>query len=318
MKAWKKKALELHYSAGMSWRKIAKALNIPKSTVSDYLRRATKTDYLDEVQYQGNKPKVLLYDLETSMIQAYTWGLWKQNISIDAIVQDWYILCFSARWLGEEATMSCSLHHFPVKEGCSFKDNEEHLVKTLWHLVDEADALIAYNGKKFDKKKMNAKFLEYGLPEPSPYKIIDPMLIVKGNFALTSNKMDYVAKYVSDVEEGKLKTGLQLWIDCMNGDERAMEEMQTYCDQDIDVLERVYMSVRHWDSNSPNLALHYEDDTPRCNSCGSTELTPIENKYHHTNLSAFSLVRCDHCRKILRDRTNVLSKDKRKSLLMNT
>jgi len=318
MKGWKKKALGLHYSQGISWRKIARELGMPKSTVSDYLRRATKPGYLEEVQHQQSAPKILLYDLETSMIKAYTWGLWKQNISIDAIVEDWYILCFSARWLGDDSTISHSVHHYPKQVGKGFRSNEVHLVNALWKLVDEADVLIAYNGKKFDKKKMNAKFLEHGLPEPSPYKIIDPMLICKGNFALTSNKMDYVAKYVSDVEEGKLKTGLQLWIDSMNDDEDALDAMQSYCDEDINVLERVYLAVRHWDKNSPNLALHYEDDKPRCNSCGSDKLTPIENKYHHTNLSAFSLVRCDSCQKILRDRTNTLSKEKRKSLLMNT
>lgn len=318
MKEWKKKALELHYSRGMSWRKISKNLGVPKSTVSDYLRRATREDYLDDVQCESNEPKILLYDLETSMILAYTWGLWNQNINIDSIVEDWYIICFSAKWLGSDDMISQSVHHYPKKRGMKFRDNEEFIVLALWKLVDEADILIAYNGKKFDKKKMNAKFLEYGLPEPSPYKVIDPMLICKGNFALTSNKMDFVSKYVSDTEGGKLKTGLGLWLNCMNDDVESLDEMQAYCDEDINVLERVYMAVRHWDSNSPNIALHYDDETPRCNSCGSTELTPIENKYHRTNLSAFSLVRCDSCQKILRDRTNVLSKAKRKSLLMNT
>lgn len=314
-KLWKKQALELHHTTDLSWRKIAKQIQVAKSTVSDYLRRAVIDGYINEVEYEGNKPKVLLYDLETSMIKGYFWGLWQQNISIDAIVEDWYVICWSAKWLGTDTMLNSSVHDFPK---VPYRQNEKEVVEALWDLVDEADILIAFNGKKFDRKKMNAKFLEYGLPEPSPYKVVDPMLIVKGKFALTSNKMDFVAKYVSANEEGKLKTGLQLWLDCMNDDTIALDRMQVYCDEDINVLERVYMAVRHWDSNAPNLALHYDDDKPRCNGCGSTDLSPIENKVHRTNVSAFSLVRCNSCSKILKERVNLLSKDKRKSLLMNT
>lgn len=319
-KAWKKKALELHFIGELSWRSIAKEVGKPKSTVSDYLRLFKNSeDYLNEVSYEGNKPKVLFYDLETSMIKGYFWGLWQQNISIGAIVDDWYTICYSAKWMNTDVMIHDSVHHHdPLSVCVDFKNNEHYIIKSLWKLIDEADIIIAYNGKRFDRKKMNAKFLEYGLPEPSPYKVIDPMLIVKGKFALTSNKMDFVAKYVSDNEEGKLKTGLQLWIDCMNNDIKALDRMLVYCDEDIEVLIRVYMAVRHWDSNAPNMALYYDDDEIRCNGCGSSDLTVIEGKSHNTNLSKFSIVRCNNCSKILKTRTNLLSKDKKKSLLMNT
>ena len=314
-KLWKKQALELHLTKDISWRKIAKQLGVAKSTVSDFLRMAVSTEgYINEVNYEGNKPKVLLYDLETSMIKGYFWGLWQQNISIDAIVEDWYVICWSAKWLGTDTMLNSSVHDFPA---VPYRQNEGDVIRKLWKLVDEADILIAFNGKRFDRKKMNAKFLEYGLPEPSPYKIIDPMLIVKSNFALTSNKMDFVAKYVADNEEGKLKTGLQLWLDCMNDKVEALDRMQVYCDEDINVLERVYMAVRHWDKNSPNMALYYDGDEARCNSCGSTDLSPIEGKLAHTNVSTFSLVRCNGCQKILKERINLVSKGKRKSLMMN-
>jgi len=315
--SWKKKALELMVSTDKSWRKIAQEVGKPKSTISDYLRKfKNNPEYLQEVQ--GSAPKILLYDLETSLIKSYHWGLWNQNISIGAIIEDWYVICWSAKWLGTDTIINSSVH---TEKGAPYKrtrDNESSVILKLWELIDEADIIIAYNGKKFDRKKMNAKFLEYGLPEPSPYKVIDPMLIVKGNFALTSNKMDFVTKYIDSNDAGKLSTNLQLWIDAMNDDTIALDEMQSYCDEDINVLERVYMAVRHWDKNAPNLALHYDDNKPRCNGCGSTDLKPIPNKTSNTNLSRFSIVRCNNCCKILRTRDNLLSKEKRSSLLMNT
>jgi len=317
--SWKKKALEMMVSTDKSWRQIAKELGKPKSTISDYLRKfKNNADYLQEVQVAENKPKILLYDLETSLIKSYHWGLWNQNISIGAIIEDWYVICWSAKWLGTDTIINSSVHTEGRMGYERTRDNEASVILKLWKLVDEADILIAYNGKKFDRKKMNAKFLEYGLPEPTPYKVIDPMLIVKGNFALTSNKMDFVTKYIDSNDEGKLSTNLQLWIDAMNDDTIALDRMQEYCDEDINVLERVYMAVRHWDKNAPNLALHYDDATPRCNGCGSTDLSPIPNKTSNTNLSKCNIVRCNNCSKILKTRTNILSKEKRQSLLMNT
>lgn len=316
---WKREAVELMLTSDISWRAISRAVGKPKSTVSDYLRKYKRDPkFLEEVVTKGNTPKILLYDLETSLIKGYFWGLFKQNIPIGAIEEDWYIICWSAKWLGQDEIINASVHNkFEEDYTGRYRFNERYLVEKLWALIDQADVVIAYNGKKFDKKKMNAKFLEYGLPEPSPYKIVDPYLIVKGNFSLTSGKMDYVAKYISDIEEGKLKTNLKLWLDCMKDDEDALDRMQDYCDGDIGVLERVYLAIRHWDKNSPNLAVHYDDEKPRCNSCGSDDLELLPNKSAQTNLSKFEVHRCNNCRKILRGRENLLSKHKRASLMMN-
>ena len=315
MSKWKSEAISLALTTDLSWRAIARDLGKSKSTVSDLLRKVTKGDYLQTPITIENKPKILLFDIETSMIQAYIWGLWNQNISINSIIKDWYVLCWSARWLGQKNIIHDSIHLHGDK--LPYSDYERIVVESLWKLLDEAEVVIAFNGKKFDKKKMNAKFLEYGFKEPSPYKIIDPMLIVKGNFALTSNKMDFVVKYVEDNKEGKSHTNIGLWHKCMDNDVESLDYMLEYCDQDIEVLEKVYMTVRAWDKNAPNLALHYDDNEVRCNGCGSTDLKPLENKSFNTTLSSFSVLRCNNCGKVLRDRTNTLTKEKRQSLLMN-
>src|SRR5690606_35926044 len=121
--------------------------------------------------------KMLFIDIETSKILAYVWGLFKQNIGIKNVVEDWYILCYSAKWLGDDKIINDSLHHHPLPESGRYKFNEHFLVESAWQLLDEAKYVVAYNGRAFDKKKLNAKFLEYGYPEPSPYKVIDPYLI---------------------------------------------------------------------------------------------------------------------------------------------
>ena len=315
MKAWKKEAINLAMTTDLSWRKIANQLGVAKSTCSDLLREVFQNeDYLHEVVEDSNKPKILLFDIETSMIQGYFWGLWKQNISIKQIIEDWYVLCWSAKWLGEDKIVNDSLHYHPEP---IFKNNERLIVESLWKLLDEADIIVAYNGKKFDRKKMNTKFFQYGLPEPAPYKVVDPMLVIKGNFAMTSNKMDFIAKYIEGNDDSKMSTNIQLWIDSMNNDRESMEYMAEYCDQDIVVLEAVYLATRHWNKNAPQLALYYDDDKPRCSSCGSHDLELLDNKHAYTGTSKFQVVRCNDCSKIMRKKVNQLSKEKRQSLHMN-
>lgn len=310
---WKKKAVELAVSTNKSWRKIAKEVGKPKSTVSDYLRAVIKGAKIQEVD--SGQPKILFFDIETSPITAYVWGLFKQNVSLSQIKEDWYIICWSAKWLGKDEVLNSSVHHYPKSIKGRYRDNELKVVKEAWKVLDEADIVVAHNLKAFDKKKINAKFLEYGLPEPSPYKVVDTLLIAKGNFKLTSNKLDYITKLLEG--EGKHSTDMQLWVDCMNDDVQQLDYMQEYCDQDVRELESIYLKLRHWDKNAPNLSLYYDDDKPRCNSCGSSKLSKLENKVSNTNLSSFDVFRCDGCGKVLRGRDNNLDKSKRKSLLMN-
>ena len=46
--------------------------------------------------------KILILDIETAPIRAKVWGIWNQNISIDQIESDWFILTWAAKWLFEE------------------------------------------------------------------------------------------------------------------------------------------------------------------------------------------------------------------------
>ena len=317
-KLWKQRVLELSLTTNLSWREIAKKVKRPKSTVSDYLRKfKNNLNLIDEEIDSIESPNILLFDIETSLIEAYVWGLFKQNVSLDQIKKDWYVICWSGKWLGKSDIFNSSVHSYPLPDTGEYRDNERLVVEALWHKLDKADIVVAYNGKSFDKKKMNWKFFEYGLPEPSPYKIVDPYLVVKGNFKPTSGKMDFIVKYVESLDDGKHKTGIKLWVDCMDNDVESLDYMLAYCDQDIEVLEHVYKAVRHWDKNAPQMAMFYNDDKPRCSSCGGHHLELVEGKHDHTTLSKFELYRCHDCSKLMRGRKTLLDKTKRDSLLMN-
>lgn len=305
-KKWKKEALHLWLTTNLSKSDIARSLGKPRTTVRDFLFRAEKEDYVQDVQRKSN---VLVFDIETSPMIAYVWGLWKQNIPIDRIIQDWSVICWSAKWIGEEDVSSAW-----VDTGFA-GNSESDVVEEMWHLLDEADVVVAHNAKRFDVPKMNAKFIEYGLKEPSPYKVVDTLAIAKSRFKFTSNKLDYITQLFG--HEGKHETNFQLWVDCMKGDREALMRMVEYCEQDVLELEKTYLKLRHWDKQHPNLAVFDEEDALRCGTCLSEDLELLEGKRAVTSTSSYPVYRCKGCGKIQRDSKSSTTTLKRKNLLRN-
>jgi len=256
--------------------------------------------------------RIVSFDIESAPLLSYHWGLFKQNISLKQIKNDWYPLCFSFKELGSPV-QNYSLRDFDGYE--SDNDCEEFLVEECWKVLDDADVIIAHNGRRFDKKKMNAKFLEFGLPEPSPYNLVDTLEIAKNNFAMTSNKLDYIMGLL--VDDNKLDTGgFQLWIDCMNGDDEAWDTMIEYCDKDTTGLEEVYLKLRAWDKRAPNITMNIDDGKEHCVVCGGTHLELLD-KTHNTSVSSFETLRCTDCGHINRRRKNQRNKSQMVNTLMN-
>jgi len=257
---------------------------------------ARKTEFREDA-------KILIFDIETSPMIVYSWGLWEQDIPIGAIIQDWYVLCWSAKWLGSDNVMSDALSNYKEYKGGKNNDVEFKVIASIWELLNEADVAVAHNGKAFDKKKLNTKFFEYGFTEPN-YKMVDTMLIAKANFALSSNKLDYIAKFTGG--EGKIATSFDLWKGCMNGDKKSWVDMVTYCKRDVKELERVYLTLRGWDKYAPNYNM-YTNTTIGCNVCGSTNL--VYDKNYSTQSRTYELFKCSECGHCQRNTTPVDKKE---------
>ena len=250
-------------------------------------------------------PKILVFDIETSPLKAYVWGKWKQDIQDSHIIDDWFMISWSAKWLFDSEIMSDVL---TPKE--ALKKNDKRITKSVWKLLNEADIVIAHNGLRFDIKRVNSRFLEYDLKLPAPYETIDTLLHARRKFAMTSNRLDYLAKKLGF--EGKIKTEFGLWIGCLNGDQESLTKMNTYCDQDILTLEDVYLKMRPYIQPHPNIAITIADGITRCPTCGGTDLKS-EGSYN-TTVNSYEALRCS-CGALSRSRTSLMDKDSRKAIL---
>jgi uncharacterized protein YprB with RNaseH-like and TPR domain len=179
--------------------------------------------------------KILLLDIETTPLQVYTWGLWDQNIGINQIIKSTEMMCFGAKWLGQKSVTFKSVHH----------DGKKAMLEELHKLMDEADVLVGWNSAAFDHKHISREFLENQMSPPSPVKDLDLMTIVKANFQFPSNKLDYVAQKLGAGSKVK-HSGFELWIKCMDGDDRAWKEMKKYQIQDVQLLDNLYDILLPW------------------------------------------------------------------------
>lgn len=244
------------------------------------------------VVFREKQPlKVLVFDIETLPILGFTWGVWNQDIHPNQVLQDWCLLSYSAKWLGDDRIISDAL---TSKEAVNRDDSR--LAKGIWKLMNEANVVIAHNGKRFDIRKLNTRFWKNGLHRPSSYRTIDTLTTAKSVFGLTYNKMDFIAKFIGADE--KLDTNFDLWVGCHFGNKEALLEMKTYNEQDVYTLEQIYMQMREWIPNHPDFGVYAKID----------DCCPVCLSHNHERIGTYTASkkqypehRCSSCGSIWHD-----------------
>lgn len=256
-----------------------------------------------------SEPKTIILDIETASLQAHVWGLWNNNVGLNMIKEDWRILSVAWKELGKPAVTYLEARH---------PNQEKKLLRQLRHALDTADIVVAHNGKKFDIKKINARLIATGFGPYSPIKIVDTLLEVRRVAAFTSNKLEYLTGLLTT--EKKLKhqkfPGFELWKECLAGNPEAWEEMKEYNIQDIISLEELYLKLRPWMMEHPNLGNYQdidEDDTPVCPKCGGKHM--VKRGVQRTQVGQYQRYRCLDCGGWSRGREMLKTKAERKHIL---
>lgn len=206
------------------------------------------------------------------------------------------VMCFAAKFKDEDSTIFRSTFH----------DGKETMVSAAHELLDEADAVIHYNGMRFDIPHLNREFVEAGLTPPSPYAQIDLLRVVKKQFRFPSNKLDYVTKALG-LDHKFQNSGHQLWAKCMAGDYQAWEEMKKYNIQDVVITEQLYDRLLPWIPSHPNPGLYDGTEEDCCPNCGSTDLRKEGKAY--TASSVFQRYSCNPCGRWSRGNKRIDSTD---------
>ena len=192
--------------------------------------------------------RILLCDIESSPALLAGWGLHNQNFGLSQILEQPRIIMVGYKWYGGTGARAVSEYHH----------GREEMLQRTRDLLDEADAVVTYNGASFDEPWLMGEFAREGLEVPSPWKTVDLYKVGKKSFRFISHKLQYLSE--SLLEDSKVSTGgFQLWRDCLwNEDEEskkhAWNKMRRYCRHDVDLLEPLFETLRPYFPANLNLA----------------------------------------------------------------
>ena len=242
--------------------------------------------------------KILELDIETSLHKVFTFSLIKAYIPPKQIIEPTKVLCWAAKWLDQK-----KIHFRDIRDA--------DFIEKIYAMINEADAIIHYNGKAFDMKHLNREFLLRKMPPPSPYANIDLLTTMRQNFKMASNKLEWVSIQLG--YEGKIQhRGIQLWIDCQEHNlPKAWQEMKRYNIRDVREMEPIYYDLLPWIKNHPNWG-HYVKGELVCRNCGSTKVK--RDGIERNTIVPYQRYRCTDCHKPVRGRTKLKRDENDKKL----
>lgn len=247
--------------------------------------------------------KILLLDIETSPHLAMIWGSKPGWVHPKNFKEVGKTICWAAKWLNQRGVLFDS----------SFQSAEREMVGGIWNLLDEADAVIHYNGARFDVPTLNKEFLTHGMHPPKPYHQIDLLKTIRKEFRLHSNKLDEVLRHLGMQTKVSHK-GMELWAECMENDPKAWKQMERYNRRDVAIMEGLYKRILPWIKNHPNHALYLDDTRPCCPNCGSRKVK--KDGTRTTKTQKYQQYKCGDCGTWIKGRNTILPPDKRVNVLV--
>lgn len=210
-----------------------------------------------------SKPKILIYDIETSPLISLTWGRYDQNVV--KVVRDREIMSFAYKWAGES-----KIRVLNREEAFNSPLSEKSILKTIAKLLNEADASVAHNGDSFDKKVIRARMIKHNLRPLKHLVTVDTLSSARRYFSFTGNSLKDLSEFFGFGKKGKTD-GIDLWWGCMNGDEKSWRDMTAYNAKDVELLEKIYLKLKPWIESHPNLSV-LDGKAGVCPSCESRDV----------------------------------------------
>jgi hypothetical protein len=250
--------------------------------------------------------RILLLDIETYPALVWQWSLWDQHTPLQRVEREDGMLSFAAKWYREPET---EFHAVWTQGG------PEGMAQRAHQLLCEADAVVTYNGGRFDIPWLERVTVENGLGPWSPFAHIDLFRTVRQGRWL-SKKLDAMCRKL-DLGAKVEHEGFPLWTSAMptwlggKGDPGAQGRMEAYNRGDVsDTLEPLYDEMLPYIKGHPHVGLYAGDGTDRCQRCGSPDLQ-LSEQTAKTPLSVYPMYRCGQCRSWSRGKTRLWSVDAR-------
>lgn len=269
-----------------------------------YLCNQCKSYFSLEVNNIKSNPVIAIIDIESLPAISYHWGMWNQNLYQEQMIEDVCFLSWSGKYLGGD------LHSDILTSKEAITRDASRITQSIWNFLSKVDIVIGHNITQYDSKLISSNFLLYN-KNPLTYKIIDTLTVARSVFKFTSNKLSFINNKLGLVNKLEHE-GFTLWKKCAEGNKESLKLMREYNEQDVVSTEALYLRLRPYIKNHPSVALYNDEESLSCPNCGSNV---EEEGQTRTKTGVYTSYRCTECGAIHRGKENLLTKEKRNSLL---
>jgi len=215
------------------------------------------------VNNDTDSPKILIYDIETSLCEFTAFWTGKQYVGHNQLRSEPRIITVAWKWFGDSKVYDLEWDE---------NQNDYELMKKFLQIYNSADVVIGFNNKNFDDRFVNARALKHNLEVNTHVRSFDIMKQSKRLFRLPSYAMNYIAGYVG-VTTKYNHSGREMWENIQYGGKeearKSLDEMIVYNRQDIVVTEEVYLRLRKYMGVSSHLGVLGGKEKWTCPNCGS-------------------------------------------------
>lgn len=231
--------------------------------------------------------KTLYYDVENSANEVYAWGGRMYDLQAIKVKKPYQLLSYAYQWEGEKKV------HVVTRQG---QKSDKALVTSLAKLLNKADIVVTHNGIDSDHRKTRTRMVYHGIKPFKALANVDTLKAARTHFMFNGNSLGDLAVFLGVGEKMK-HTGFNLWTACDEDDDpKAWRQMERYNKHDVTLLRAVYMKLRPWITNHPNVARVLNPLSGvlgQCPACGSKSVH--KRGYNFTLATVKRAWSCEDC-----------------------
>lgn len=267
------------------------------------------------------KLKALYLDIENSrmIVEFPTYSLKDNNyIHPRYIKKDWYVTCVAWAELDLQKQKIGKIETVAVNDFKSYKkdfSDDEGVIRKVHNVLQDVDLIIGHNSDSFDIKKLNYKFIKYGLDPIDFPATVDTLKAARKYAKASSNSLFYLAKEFGVEMKIQLAPGTMHAADA--GCEKSLKKLVKYNKGDIKSGAELYFKLMPYIKNHPNIAKIMGEkvdlDAPTCQNCGSSNV--FKNGTRTTKTAKYHRYACKDCGSYTKGRNiNQPTKAQRKAI----
>lgn len=159
------------------------------------------------------------------------------DIETTGLKANWsHMLCWCMKEQGKEVVHSDLITKKEVRD-----KNDKRIIKSAVEEIKKYDRIVTYYGTRFDVSYTRSRAIAQGIEFPAYRDLYhtDLYYVARSKFAIHSNRLGSICQFFN-IEAKNHPMTPDLWQRAGAGNEDALKEILTHCDEDVRSTDQVF------------------------------------------------------------------------------